>query len=76
MTKKLKGIVKTAIAQKTAIIVVEHVNIHPKYKKRLKINKSYQVHTDIKVKKGDVVEIESTRPISKLKHFKITKIIK
>jgi small subunit ribosomal protein S17 len=76
MTKKLKGVVKTAIHEKTATVVIEHINVHPKYKKRLKINKSYQVHTEIKVKPGDMVEIESTRPLSKLKHFRITKIIK
>jgi len=76
MKKKLKGIVKTQKQQKTAIVVVNRLKIHPKYKKRIKISKSYQVHTEVKVKPGDRVEIEAVRPMSRHKRFRISKIIK
>jgi len=76
MKKKLKGIVKNASQEKTAVVVVNRLRVHPKYKKRIKVSKSYQVHAEIKVKPGDKVEIEAIRPMSRHKHFKISKLIK
>jgi len=42
------------------------------YGKFYKINKKYKAHDQHnKYKTGDIVEIESTRPMSKDKHFKV-----
>jgi small subunit ribosomal protein S17 len=76
MKKKLKGTVKNRHQEKTAVVIVDRLKVHPKYKKRIKVSKSYQVHTDIKVEAGDRVEIEAIRPMSRHKHFKISKVIK
>lgn len=76
MKKKLKGTVRAKHQEKTAVVVVDRLKVHPKYKKRIKVSKSYQVHTDINVEPGDRVEIETIRPMSRHKHFKINKVIK
>lgn len=76
MKKRLKGIVKKAAMEKSAVVVVSRMVVHPKYKKRTKKTKSYIVHNDKKAKAGDKVEIEEMKPMSRHKHFTITKIIK
>lgn len=75
MKKHLTGIVKSAKMQKTAVVDVVHFRVHPKYLKRIKINKSYTTHNEIDAKEGDTVRLEETRPISKNKHWQITKVI-
>ncbi len=76
MKKKLVGTVKKAAMEKSAVVEVNRIVVHPKYKKRTKSTKSYLVHNELKVKAGDRVEIEETKPMSRRKHFVITKIIK
>jgi len=70
--KKLQGIVVSDKMQKTAVVLVERVKEHPKYKRRYKIHKKYKAHDENKeYKVGDKVIIEETAPISKDKHFKV-----
>lgn len=76
MKKILTGIVKKAAMEKSATVVVSRIVVHPKYKKRTKKTKSYIVHNTKKAKAGDKVQIKETKPISRHKHFIITKIIK
>ena len=76
MKKRLKGIVKKAAMEKSAVVVVSRIVVHPKNKKRTKRTTSYIVHNELKVKPGDKVEIEEIKPMSRHKHFTITKIIK
>ena len=73
--KHLLGTVKSAKNINTAIVDVVSFKVHPKYLKRIKVNKSFAAHNDLGAKVGDRVRIEETRPLSKTKHFKITKII-
>jgi small subunit ribosomal protein S17 len=64
-------VVKTR--EKTAVVAVTRVVVHPLYKKRLKKIRKYQVHDEIGVKVGDKVNFVGTRPYSKLKRWKIVK---
>jgi small subunit ribosomal protein S17 len=64
--------IKTA---KTATVAVERVKIHPLYKKRFRRERKYQVHDEIGVKVGDNVKFVDTRPISKMKRWKITEVV-
>jgi small subunit ribosomal protein S17 len=73
--KHLTGTVKSDKNLKTAVVDVVHFKVHPMYLKRIKVNKSFTVQDDLGAKVGDRVRIEETRPISKTKHWKITKII-
>ena len=57
---------------KTVVVLVSRFVEHPKYKKRIKINKKYKAHDETNSKKvGDKVQIEETKPMSKDKHFKV-----
>ncbi|KKT40086.1 30S ribosomal protein S17 [Candidatus Collierbacteria bacterium RIFOXYB2_FULL_46_14] len=73
--KHLLGTVKSDKNPKTAIVDVTSFKVHPKYLKRIKVNKSFAAQNDLNAKVGNRVRIEETRPISKTKHWKITKII-
>ncbi|HAI22601.1 TPA: 30S ribosomal protein S17 [Candidatus Collierbacteria bacterium] len=75
MKKHLTGTVKSAKMIKTAVVDVVHFQVHPKYLKRIKVNKSYTAHNEIGAKEGDSVRLEETRPISKNKHWQITKVL-
>jgi len=75
MKKHLTGIVKSTKMMKTAVVDVVHFQVHPKYLKRIKVNKSYIAHNEVGAKEGDRVRLEETRPISKNKHWQITKVL-
>lgn len=75
MTKHLEGIVKSDKMINSATVIVTRFKIHPKYLKRAKVTKSYLVHNELGAKAGDRVVIEETKPISKNKSWKITKIL-
>ncbi len=73
--KHLLGTVKSDKNLQTAIVDVIRFKVHPKYLKRIKVNKSYAVQNDLGAKVGNRVRIEETRPLSKTKRWIITKII-
>jgi len=75
MKKLLIGTVKSAKMMKTAVVDVVHFQVHPKYLKRIKVNKSYIAHNEIGAKEGDRVQLKDTRPQSKNKHWQITKVL-
>lgn len=63
--------------QKTIVVVSETFKMHPLYKKYVKHRTKYYVHDEKgEAKIGDEVLIEETRPISKLKRWRLVKIIK
>lgn len=61
--------------QKTAVVVVEGKKMHPLYKKAFVRSKKYLVDDSLGVKDGDVVEISKVAPISKNKHWRVTKVV-
>lgn len=73
--KHLLGVVKSDKNLQTAIVDVVGFKVHPKYLKRIKVNKSYAAQNDLGAKVGNRVRIEETRPLSKTKRWIITKII-
>lgn len=60
---------------KTATVVVERILVHPIYKKRFKRVRKFQVHDELGVKIGDKVSFVTTRPVSKLKKWKIIEVL-
>ena len=57
-------------------VLVETYKKHPKYGKRVKYSKKYTAHDEAnKAKRGDVVRIVETRPISKTKKFFLKEIV-
>lgn len=75
MKKHLLGSVKSDKMTGSATVIVTRFKVHPKYLKRAKVTKSYLVDNSIGAKMGDRVVIEETKPISKRKSWKITKIL-
>ncbi len=72
--KKLQGEIISTKMQKTVVVKVERVVLHPKYKKRYKISKKYKAHNVLEdIKEGDKVIIEESRPISKDKRWRVIK---
>lgn len=69
------GRVVSAKMQKTLAVLVEGKKTHPLYRKTFVWSKKYLVHDEIGAKLGDVVSITQTKPISKRKHFIVTKIL-
>ena len=68
----LTGIICKATNKKTVVVEVERTFKHPIYKKYIKRSKKYHVHDETDaLKVGDKVMIEETRPISKLKTWKV-----
>lgn len=75
MSKQIVGTIKSAKSINTAIVDVTRFKVHPKYLKRIKVNNSFACHNTLGAKEGDRVSIKETRPISKTKHWEITKIL-
>lgn len=70
------GTVIAKNSSKTVKVLVERLERHPLYKKTIKRKRVYMVHDEHdKCKVGDVVRIVETRPISKLKRWRVAEII-
>jgi small subunit ribosomal protein S17 len=66
----LQGVVVSDAQNKTVVVKVERRFTHPLLKKTVRRTKKYHAHDEAnQAKTGDVVSIEETRPISKLKSW-------
>ncbi|CAN5891539.1 30S ribosomal protein S17 [soil metagenome] len=76
MKKTLQGRVVSDKADKTVTVLVERRFKHPLYGKVVTTTKKYLAHDETnEFDEGDVVEIVSSRPISKRKSFTVDKLI-
>lgn len=76
LRRTMIGIVKSAKTTKTISVEVERTFKHPKYGKYLRKRKRYLVHDEKgEAREGDQVEIESTRPLSKLKRWRLLSVV-
>ena len=70
--RQLTGIIVSDKMDKTVVVKVERIKIHPKYRRRFKVHKKYKAHDPKnQYKMGDKVIIQECRPISKDKRWKI-----
>ncbi|MFO1116744.1 MAG: 30S ribosomal protein S17 [Beijerinckiaceae bacterium] len=65
----LQGVVVSDKQQKTVVVKVERRFTHPLLKKTVRRTKNYHAHDEKGHKVGDVVSIEETKPISRLKRW-------
>ena len=73
---ELVGRVVSDQNDKTITVLVETYRNHPLYGKRVKYSKKYAAHDEKnEAKKGDIVRITETRPLSKTKHFRVVEIV-
>jgi len=70
--KELIGIIVSDKMQKTAVVEVERLLEHSKYKRRYKVHKKYKAHMENnEYKAGDKVVIRECKPMSKDKKWEI-----
>jgi small subunit ribosomal protein S17 len=75
--KVKKGTVLSNKMEKTVVVNVQRTLRHPKYGKVITRNKKFYAHNELpNVQIGDVVEIVETRPISKLKRWRVVAAVK
>lgn len=71
-----KGIVVSDAMDKTVVVSVERKVAHPLYGKRVNRQKKYHAHDESnEYRVGDVVQIEETRPLSRLKRWRVIDLI-
>lgn len=76
MAKMITGIVVNNSANKTIVVSVQERRRHTLYDKQYTVTKKYHVHdptNDAKV--GDQVHIVESKPISKLKRWRLESIV-
>jgi small subunit ribosomal protein S17 len=74
--KQLIGKVVSNKMDKTIVVEIENLIMHPLYKKsvqRTKKIKSHDAKNECSV--GDIVRVEETRPLSKEKHYRLIQIV-
>lgn len=70
--RKLEGVVVSDKQDKTVVVKVSRVKVHPKYKKRYAVSKKYHAHDENNIyKPGDEVVIVEARPLSKNKRWRV-----
>ena len=70
------GVVTSTAMQKTIVVQVDRLVKHPVFKKYVRRTSVYKAHDAEGVaKKGDRVEIEECRPISKTKRFRLVRVV-
>jgi len=74
--KEFIGIVKSDKMEKTIVVSIETLALHPLYKKYIKRSKKVKAHDEKnEAKIGDRVRVIECRPISKEKCWKLVEII-
>lgn len=72
--KILSGKVISVGMKKTIIVEIKRQRFFPLYKKIVRRSSRYKVHSEYpEIKIGDIVKIETCRPISKEKHYQLVK---
>ena len=74
--RELIGKVVSDKNDKTITVLIETYKTDPIYKKRVKYSKKYTAHDEKnEAKVGDKVRIVETRPLSKMKRYRLVEIV-
>ena len=74
--QELVGTVTSTKMQKTIVVKVTRATQHPLYRRVVRSGKKYYAHDESgEARVGDVVRIASTRPLSKLKRWRLKEVI-
>lgn len=74
--KVKRGKVVSDKMDKTIVVAIERVYMHPLLKKVMRSIKKYKVHDETQqAKVGDIVEIHEGRPASKTKHMYLKRVL-
>lgn len=76
LRKVRQGVVVSDANDKTIVVAVEERKPHPIYKKRITSTKKFHAHDENnEAGVGDTVQIMETRPLSKMKRWRLLKIV-
>ncbi len=71
------GQVVSVAMEKTIVVKIDALKMHPKYKKTYRVSEKFHVHDEKKIAKvGDTVRFVECRPLSKTKRWRLTAVIK
>ena len=74
--KEFFGTVKSDKMEKTIVVSIETLTLHPLYKKYIKRTKKVKAHDEKnEAKIGDLVRVIECKPISKEKCWKLVEIV-
>jgi small subunit ribosomal protein S17 len=72
----LTGKVTSSKMAKTIVVEVQRLVQHPKYRRVVRISKKFYAHDETgQAKTGDTVRIVSSRPLSKLKRWRLKEVL-
>ena len=74
--KVRQGVVVSAVNDKTIVVATEQRKPHPVYGKMVKSTKKFHAHDENnEAGVGDTVRIMETRPLSKMKRWRLVEIV-
>jgi small subunit ribosomal protein S17 len=74
--KQRQGRIVSDAMEKTVVVSVERRMTHPLYGKQVKRQKKYHAHDEAnEFRKGDLVVIEETRPLSRKKRWRVIELL-
>lgn len=72
----MTGVVVSDKMDKTVVVLVNRLIKHPLYKKYVRRRAKFMAHDEQNsARMGDTVEIIQSRPLSRLKRWRLTKIV-
>ncbi|MGH9676379.1 MAG: 30S ribosomal protein S17 [Candidatus Acidiferrum sp.] len=72
----LTGKVTSAKMEKTIVVEVTRLVQHPKYRRVVRLSKKFYAHDETRqAKPGDTVRIVASRPLSKLKRWRLKEVL-
>ena len=75
--KEMVGRVISNKMQKTVVVAVEKTRHHRLYKRAIRLTKKYYAHDEgDSLQVGDTVRIVETRPLSKLKRWRVAEVMR
>ena len=75
-TQERRGIVVSNAMDKTIVVKVDVLKVHPRYKKVIRRSQKFHAHDERnEANVGDVVRIVETRPLSKTKNWRLAEVV-
>jgi small subunit ribosomal protein S17 len=74
--QEVTGVVTSAKMEKTIIVKVTRLVQHKLYRRVIRVSKKFYAHDEQRTAKpGDTVRIVETRPLSKLKRWRLVEVV-
>jgi small subunit ribosomal protein S17 len=75
-TQERRGVVVSSAMDKTIVVQVELLKVHPRYKKVIRRANKLHAHDERnEANVGDVVRVVETRPLSKTKRWRLAEVV-